>query len=303
MRSKTRSPIRQMANDSDPAVLGVARTIALACRRTYNQVDVVTTCYQRGSQSVKAGASTCPTRLLDSTPVIVTLTHMRIPYLMRPAGWIPLRGLGNSRLIATSYFWFLVVPVAVELLLPIAGDYEYNPPWLNRPVHIVVDLPFTWYLFYGAAISFVFAKLVYLTKCPRVVRDLENYGEYIATHVGLRVLLSYIEILIPQFDVAQRTELLEHAARDSLDRWGPRLKDAAKRAIDTDHAIDILKGATQRSDSELFASTVFLHLRVCASSLHPNSQRVCMLLFTVGLGLMSIVVVQNFLSVIRLIFK
>ena len=69
---------------------------------------------------------------------------MRIPNPFAAVGWLRLRHLGNSRLIATSYLWFVIVPVAVKLLLPIAGDHVLPARWLGHPVSITIGLPFTW---------------------------------------------------------------------------------------------------------------------------------------------------------------
>lgn len=94
--------------------------------------------------------------------------------------WSKLRAWGRSRLIRTSYLWMVLVPVLARLLQPIAGDHRITA--LGKSWELHIGLPFTWMVFYAAAISFAVGQFIYAFSAPALVSDYENVADFVGKH-------------------------------------------------------------------------------------------------------------------------
>jgi hypothetical protein len=76
------------------------------------------------------------------------------------------------------YIWLLVVPTASKLLFNI-GEAAKIVVFLH-PFTVNLTLPFSWKVFYLAAIFFTFATLLFKFRCPKLIRDHRNYDSFSA---------------------------------------------------------------------------------------------------------------------------
>ena len=220
-------------------------------------------------------------------------------------GWRMLRRLGNSRLLATSYIWLLIVPVAAKLLHPIAGQHVLPARWLGHPVSITIALPFNWYVFYAAAIAFAGAQAIYARACPFIVRRFADYGEYRTARVGAHLLRDYVEHLAPKLGNEVMTSIRDSVQAEVPDRLRDQLfKGFMDRTgkVHEQMAAEI-NYAVRESDDESISSLVFALCRHKASVLKPFWRATCAVLFGIGLALIGIVMVQNLIFVIRVYFS
>lgn len=80
--------------------------------------------------------------------------------------WTGLRGVGKSRVLATSYVWFLVVPTIAKVSHSLPASVHVFGEDLP-----LVSLPFSWILFYFSAVFFTVAGLLFSLRCPGIVKD------------------------------------------------------------------------------------------------------------------------------------
>ncbi len=134
-------------------------------------------------------------------------------YRLKRHSWGSVRGIGNSRMVKTSYVWLFVVPTAATLLLPFARDYIVQLPWLNDGVefHFSISLPFSWVRFLMMAVAFTVGQGLYRIFCPELVRKYGSFGDFRSEHSGRTKLVTFVsEALIR---LVRRPESLETAYR------------------------------------------------------------------------------------------
>jgi hypothetical protein len=72
--------------------------------------------------------------------------------------WKNLRALGNSRLLRSSYFWFIFVLIAAHFLNQLKSPLVFS--LFGSTQQVALELPFSWIAFYFAATAFAVASLV-----------------------------------------------------------------------------------------------------------------------------------------------
>lgn len=91
--------------------------------------------------------------------------------------WYSLRAFGSNRVIQSSYFWFIFVPIAAKALLNIkkALTSTVLAQFIND---IDWNLPFSWQLFYFSAVSFTIANIVYFLFCPEFIKTFKSFQHF-----------------------------------------------------------------------------------------------------------------------------
>ena len=108
--------------------------------------------------------------------------------------WSSLRWLGQSRLLRSSFFWIIFVPIAAKALSA-TGSPVLNPiPGTN--LSLALELPFSWNLFFFGALFTAAANLVFLIACPPIIRDYITYADFAGQGKGASSLLIAFETLV-----------------------------------------------------------------------------------------------------------
>ena len=178
--------------------------------------------------------------------------------------WDGLNRLGKSRVLQTSYVWLLVVPTAAKILGALESPIVLTG--LGQGLRFTLELPFSWKLFYFSAVAISLGGIIYTTRCPKLVRSFSTFADFEAEGRELEYLRSYGERLT-----------------------GLELRDRAKRAFGGEvPPIEI---------RPLFAKDLFWQLHQHEDLRRPVSRLPCVLFYSLGLALSTIVLVQNFVYV------
>lgn len=227
--------------------------------------------------------------------------------------WTALRSLGESRVIKSSYFWILLVPVAANVILRLETPLNIIVLGENFTIHM--DLPFSWKLFFYASCAFTVASLIFKLNCPISIREYKNYDDF-KQKGG-----SYLEIYS---DFAKSIYLPSHFSHeyysmlrdDSGTHADPRVKDVwdtlqiATGANIENNYIEQIKADpktpqlpvffTQTPPVEDRVSDVFFHIRSRVASVKLPARLAASSFYTIGIILMTIVSSQNIYYVVRL---
>lgn len=90
--------------------------------------------------------------------------------------WSRLRWFGSSRVIQTSYLWLFAVPALAKLLEALESPVvmeALGPGWV-----LTLELPFSWKVFYFSALAFAVGTITYHLRCPRLIRDHSDLGDF-----------------------------------------------------------------------------------------------------------------------------
>lgn len=91
--------------------------------------------------------------------------------------WSSLHSLGASRLLQTSYLWFLLVPILVKAKTNIESRGGVTVG--GHQINFHFDLPFSWELFFYGAVFASLAHLIYLWKCPNIIKHFPSYSDFV----------------------------------------------------------------------------------------------------------------------------
>lgn len=177
--------------------------------------------------------------------------------------WGDLRKIKTAKVITSMYIWLFLVPVSTKALANLKNVVEITV--FGEKFEIVLSLPFSWKVFYLSAICFVIANIIFLLRCPRLVRDHPHFDDF--QRQGKRLA----ELAIYSDDIAFA--------------WGPLAENIDKQAQRVP-SID-------PSDPKHY----FWPLYTDANKSRPCSRVMVGLMYALGLVLFSWVAVQNFVSV------
>jgi hypothetical protein len=178
-----------------------------------------------------------------------------------------LKHLRQSRLVRSMHIWLIVVPILAKF----SAKLSNTPPIevFGTALDLNYELPFSWQLFYFSALAFSIGNLIYIFRCPRIIVDHNNPGEFHESGKGFDQIVHYA------FDAG----LSKKEIQDNVDKTMEEIQSVPKRY------------------NRLF--WIFYD--------HANKQRGTWLwsgalAFVVGLALIGIVLGQNLLAVLRLTF-
>ncbi len=105
----------------------------------------------------------------------------------RGAKWSSLRVFGNSRIVRSSYFWFILIPM-------ISKFFNYCDKDGNRDLFfckpfIEIEIPFNWKIAFYGSLFYALATLLYQLFCPHVVKNYQNYSEFSKSGRGIGYLI------------------------------------------------------------------------------------------------------------------
>ncbi len=99
--------------------------------------------------------------------------------------WRNLKQWGSSRILQSSYFWIVAVPVMARTFSSIS---EVEISLGGEKFVLELTLPFTWQILYFAAVFFALGSLSYSFFCPRIIRNFLNHADYRNSGHGSRTL-------------------------------------------------------------------------------------------------------------------
>ena len=105
--------------------------------------------------------------------------------------WNVLFELGKSRLVRSSYIWLIATPFLAQMLS--AMDDPIELAGIGKGVRISLTLPFSWKAFYFSATAFAISGLVYLFRCPLILRRANSYAEFKSKMYDRGMLQDWVE--------------------------------------------------------------------------------------------------------------
>ena len=194
--------------------------------------------------------------------------------------WSTLERAGNSRVLRTSYFWFLFVPIVARAL----GFVEHlRIPLLAQFVQSF-SLPFSWQMFYFSAAALAAASFIFAMRCPDIVKDYRSFPQYVADGKTIRQSLQTLVDLLFSEDPTQAEQQI-HDFLTSFYEFDP-----PKQIV----VWQLLNAKFREGD----APDIFWHVRSYAATVRPMSRAASSLLYVIGFALAAVVLAQSFWSVI-----
>ncbi len=196
--------------------------------------------------------------------------HRSPPFL-----WSDLATFGRMRSLQAMSIWLFVVPIMVK------ATEQVDQPIMIFGAKFIIELPFSWYIFYFAAVFFTLANIIYQLRCPGLIRHYYNFRTYRDSGQSYHYLVDYLrhEEMV---DIATRTtrnvsRLVNYAGWQS----GQSSSLLGTTAWDDDE-IPLGEYVSSASLQETDEKELFFYLHRMLQDYHPYSRQACLAFYMFG---------------------
>jgi len=176
--------------------------------------------------------------------------------------WSNLKLFGEHKFVASMYIWLFIVPLIANALINLESKFPITV--FNHTFIFHSTLPFSWQAFFYSALSFTLANLIRLTFCPRVIIEHSDYASFKSSEKNHLHLIEY------EREYEERG--LQVYARQK-------------------------KLSNPRGVSEKVTSEAFWDIHNNANNVHRLFQYICFTLYSIGIILIGVVIIQNVITV------
>ena len=101
-----------------------------------------------------------------------------------------LRTFENYKIVKSSYIWLLIVPLVSKVFSKIENTISFT---IDEKIYeIDLVLPFSWNIFFIAALLFTVSNILFYLSAPNIVKHYKNYGDFNAQGKGIEQLKEYM---------------------------------------------------------------------------------------------------------------
>lgn len=90
--------------------------------------------------------------------------------------WSFIDKLGKNRLLRSSYFWIVFIPLITNLLSRVCSVLTFEV--FGQQITLTLKLPFTWQVLFFSAILATIANIFYVFCCPRFIKNYRNFADF-----------------------------------------------------------------------------------------------------------------------------
>jgi hypothetical protein len=196
---------------------------------------------------------------------------------MRVLNWEELSAIAQVSFIKGMTIWLVLVPILAKIFEKVGG--EVSVIFLSHEFNLLLELPFSWYLFYLCSLFFVLANIIYYWHCPDILKEHKNYGDFNAARKTTLHLSAYADHL--NIDWAKMEEEIE-------------MSQLAKEAFAKYQDV---------KTEDLHINEMFNYVRMVALNHKPKARSMASMFYVIGIGLLVFVALQNFLAVSSIIIR
>ncbi len=94
--------------------------------------------------------------------------------------WSTLNALGKSKIVKSNYVWIFIIPLVAKNIDVISTQLDFD-----------ITLTFSITKLFYASIFFCLGTLVYQLRCPKLIKDYTNYGEFSKDLNTIQIIADY----------------------------------------------------------------------------------------------------------------
>jgi hypothetical protein len=104
-----------------------------------------------------------------------------------PPSWQQLSSLGQSKLVKSSYFWLIAIPVVAKILEQVNPEAQLTI--FGQVFHFNLTLPFSWKVFYFSSLFFAAGTIIYQLLCPKLIKEYPTYRDFVDAKQDYKYLI------------------------------------------------------------------------------------------------------------------
>ena len=217
-----------------------------------------------------------------TTGVRISRTHMN---------WLSISEIGNSRVVRSMLILMILTPFLAKSFCSVNS---VDLTFFKTDQAIFLSLPFSWQVFFFCALSFTIANVIFLGKCPSLIKKYNNYADFEGKDNSLYLLVDHFNKHVTETMVGDN--YLEIGV--IVSKYSPSVGVTREWTSDDTSevnwkkGIDSLKHAAVADKADLFAS-----LRIVLSKLYPGWAKICLGFYALGFLGIAVVIFQNVIYV------
>ncbi len=225
------------------------------------------------------------------------IMHGYFSALIRVPTWSALNRLGQSRVLRSSYFWLAAVPILARILEHVGQQHDIR--LFGATLHISLGLPFSWKILFYASFVFSIASFVYSIACPGLVRSYQRFSDFTAEGKASRQIIdAFSDTLHRSGSVVFFDEFVE-----KFTVFSPEHAETSTTIVSPIYT----RGADLHARRTLVRARVpddrladaFWYVRDLADIASPKLRWLCLICYSAGFALLSVILIQNLLYVVR----
>lgn len=213
--------------------------------------------------------------------------------------WSNLYSISKSKIVRSSYVWFVFVPIIARILVKIESTLTFE--LFDRQITLSMGLPFTWQLFFFGATFILLANLVYIFRCPGILKKYPAFSDFQKEgQTSVQLIEIYIKLIASRMKSQEGTHQILMSLGEFFHTYC--IKDESiSNELKKDNP-QILKMISKMNIEESSFSGAFIHVRNFGEKLHIKSIWLCSILYGIGIAFISGVFIQNICTVLSLTF-
>ncbi|MCJ8293113.1 MAG: hypothetical protein MJK15_01785 [Colwellia sp.] len=196
--------------------------------------------------------------------------------------WCDLKKIGDTKFVNSMYMWIFVVPLLVKAF-EYVEDEKLIFQIFQQQLPISTSLPFSWSMFYFSAFFLALGNLIYLFKCPKIIKEHPTYQSYVNEGKKLKQLGPYCDDI--SFNWQTLAEQINHK----------------KERLQLNKMNSIAISSVRKNEPDFDVEDpihYFWPIHKFGDVKFPFYRRICTTLFIVGFSLFGIVALQNLWTVV-----
>jgi len=96
--------------------------------------------------------------------------------IKRAPNWSALKKAESIKLVQSMHIWLIIVPIIAKTMSTFEGPLKIE---FSETMYVFdISLPFTWVLFFLAALFFTLANLLFIIFSPNIIKDNGDYSDF-----------------------------------------------------------------------------------------------------------------------------
>jgi len=170
-------------------------------------------------------------------------------------------------------------------------------PWYEKTLELSLSLPFTWQLFFFSAASIALANLVYTIWCPEIIRNYHTFSDFEKEGRGPYQLLElYSNSVLYKSRTTSEREVRE-SVREFYSSYCVQNETVSKNV--RNQSVPLVRILSDLKIQDTSLQGAFWHVRNFMEKVRFLARALCIVLYTIGFMLVSVIALENFATVLK----
>ncbi|QCX01153.1 hypothetical protein FGM00_13915 [Aggregatimonas sangjinii] len=228
--------------------------------------------------------------------------------------WKSISIFGNSQLINRSYIYLFIVPIFAKLLSKLQSPLKFKIE--GKIYELVLELPFSWTMFFASAFLFTIASILYYYAAPSIIKENKSFGTFLIDRKDIPHISNYAEGMgitrkwFVGIGMGEHEDFSPLVLFENLKHQSDELKEETVidieeiKKISNQKKLKVYKEVHRKrppnEEKEEFMQSKFWSVYDYANSSKKTSRIICASLYGLGFAFILVVILQGAWTVLQM---